>query len=90
MRRGISIALVLFGLAMVVSGIQKLFSPADDVFYVPHVINSFIFALLVFVHLGLNRKSIAQHFRGLGRWWLLVGLGLAAVIVVGIIPLFIS
>ena len=90
MRRGIGIALVIFGLAMVVSGIQKLFSPADDVFYLPHVINSFIFGLLVFVHLGLNWEPIGRYFKGLGRWWLLVGLGLAAVIVVAIIPLFMS
>ena len=90
MRRGIGIALVIFSLAMVVSGIQKLFSPASDRFYPPHVIISFIFALLVFAHIRLNRKSIARYFKGLGRWWLLVGLGLAAVIVVGIIPLFMS
>lgn len=90
MRRGISIALVIFGLAMLVSGIQKLFPPADDRFYLPHVINSFIFAVLVCVHLWLNRKSIVRYFKGLGQWWLLVGLGLAAIIVVGIIPLFIA
>jgi hypothetical protein len=89
MRRGISIALVIFGLAMLVSGLQKLFPPANDIFYRPHVVMACIFAVLVCVHLGLNRKSIARHFKGLGRWWLLVGLGFAAVIVVGIIPLFI-
>ena len=90
MRRGISIALAIFALAMLVSGIQKLFPPANDIFYRPHVVISFIFGFLVVVHLWLNRKSIVRYFKGLGRWWLLVGLGLAAIIVVGIIPLFIA
>jgi hypothetical protein len=89
MRRSISIAMVIFGLAALISGLQKLFPPADDIFYLPHVIISFIFAVLVCAHIGLNWKSISRHFQGLGRWWLLVGLGLAAVIVVAIIPLFI-
>ncbi len=89
MRRGIAIAMVIFGLAAVISGIQKLFPPANDIFYPPHVINSCIFGVLVFAHIGLNWKSISRHFKGLGRWWILVGLGYAAVIVVAIIPLFI-
>jgi hypothetical protein len=46
--------------------------------------------VLVCIHIGLNWKSIGRYFKGLGRWWFLVGLGLAAVIVVGIIPLFMS
>jgi hypothetical protein len=90
MRRGIAIAMVIFGLAMVISGIQKFFSPASDVFYLPHVINSCIFSVLVIAHIKLNWKSIGRHFSGLGRWWILVGFGLAAVIVVSIIPLLIS
>jgi len=32
MKRGIAIAMVIFGLAMVVSGIQKLFPPANTFF----------------------------------------------------------
>jgi len=90
MRRGIAIAMVIFGLAAVISGIQKFFPPANDMFYPPHVINSCIFGLLVFVHIGLNSKSIGRHFSGLGRWWILVGFGFAAIIVVGIIPLVMS
>jgi hypothetical protein len=90
MRRGIAIAMVIFGLAMVISGIQKLFPPANTFFYPPHVINACVFAVLVFIHIGLNWKSIARYFSGLGRWWVLVGLGFAAVIMVAIIPLFVS
>jgi hypothetical protein len=90
MRRGIAIAMVIFGLAMVISGIQKFFPPANESFYPPHVINSCIFGLLVIAHIRLNWKSISRHFSGLGRWWILVGFGLAAVIVVSFIPLFIS
>ena len=90
MKRGIAIAMVIFGLAMLVSGIQKLFPPANTFFYPPHVINAIIFAVLVFIHVGLNWKSLAKHFQGLGWWWVLVGLGYAAVIVVAIIPFIIS
>jgi hypothetical protein len=89
MRRGISIAMVIFGLAMLISGIQKLFPPANTFFYPPHVINACIFGVLVIVHIVLNWKQIGRHFSGLGRWWILVGLGFAAVIVVAIIPLVI-
>jgi hypothetical protein len=90
MRRGIAIAMVIFGLAMVISGIQKLFPPASDIFYRPHVVIACIFAVLVIAHMKLNWKQISRHFSGLGRRWILVGFGLAAVIVVSIIPLFIS
>jgi hypothetical protein len=90
MRRGVSIAMVIFGLAALISGLQKLFPPANDIFYRPHVVLACIFAALVIAHIRLNWKSISRHFQGLGRWWLLVGLGLAAVIVVALIPLFIS
>ena len=90
MRRGIAIAMVIFGLAMLITGIQKLFSPASDMFYPPHVIISCIFGLLVVTHIWLNWKSIGRYFQGLGRWWLLVGLGFAAIVVVAIIPLFIA
>jgi hypothetical protein len=90
MKRGIAIAMVIFGLAMLISGIQKLFPPANTFFYPPHVINACIFGVLVIVHIVLNWKQIARHFSGLGRWWVLVGLGFAAVIVVAIIPLFVS
>jgi len=90
MKRGIGIALVIFGLAMLISGIQKLFPPSNEIFYPPHVINACIFGLLVFVHIWLNWKSIGRHFKRLGRWWILVGFGFAAVIVVAVIPLFIS
>ena len=90
MRRGITIAMVIFGLAMVVSGIQKFFPPVNTIFYPPHAINACIFGLLVVVHIILSWKPIVRYFSGLGWWWILVGLGFAAIIVVCIIPLIIS
>ena len=90
MKRGIGIAMVIFGLAMLITGIQKLFSPASDMFYPPHVIISCIFALLVVAHIWLNWNPIGRYFKGLGRWWVLVGLGFAAVIVAAILPVFIA
>ena len=62
----------------------KLFPPFNTTFHPGHVANSFIFGLLVAVHIWLNRKSIARYFTGLRWWWILVGLGLAVVIWVGV------
>ncbi len=84
MRRGISIAMVIFGLLMLASGITKLFPPFDTTFHPGHVANSFIFTLLVVIHIWLNRKPIIRYFKGLKWWWILVGLGLATVIWIGV------
>ena len=84
MRRGISIAMVIFGLIMMVSGISKLFPPFNTTFHPGHVANSAIFVLLVIIHIWLNRKSIVQSFKGLKWGWVLVGLGLAVVVWVGV------
>ena len=80
MRRGISIAMVIFGLATVITGIQKFFPPFDTIFYPPHIITSCIFGLLAVIHIWLNRKPIVRYFKGLRRWWILVGLGVLLVI----------
>ena len=85
MRRVISIAMVIFGLAMVVTGIWKLIAPYNTEFYPPHVINAFIFGVLMFIHIWLNRKPILRYFKKLRWWWILVGLGFAAVVWVGTI-----
>ena len=91
MRRVISIAIVIVGLAMAITGIWKLFPPFDARFFPPHVINSFIFSVLVIIHIWLNRKPIIRYFKGLRWWWILVGLGFAAVVWVGaIMPVFLS
>ena len=85
MRRVIGIAMVLFGLMTALTGIWNFFPPFNTVLYPPHVINSCIFGILAVVHICLNRKPIAQYFKRLGRRWVLVGLGFAAVIWLGII-----
>jgi hypothetical protein len=80
MRRAISIALAVFGLAMLITGIEKLFPPFDEMTFVPHIVNSFIFGVLAVVHIWLNWKALMHYFRRLGWWWGLVGLGFALVI----------
>ena len=79
MRRGISIAMALFGLSIVITGIWNFFPPFNQVFFTPHVINSSIFGVLAALHVWLNRKPIIRHFRELGWRWVLVGILIAAV-----------
>ena len=91
MRRVISIAMVIFGFTMVITGILKLFSPFSDMTFPPHIINSFIFGILAVTHAWLNRKPILRYFKGLRWWWILVGLGFLLVIwSVVIVPILIS
>jgi uncharacterized membrane protein len=89
MRRGISIALVIFGLLTAVAGIWKLFPPANKTVYPPHIIASFIFLILVIIHVWLNRKAILKYFSKLGWKWIWVILGFALVIYYAIMPLII-
>jgi hypothetical protein len=72
MRRGISIALVLFGLMTAIAGIWKLFPPCNEISYPPHIFASFIFLILIIIHIWSNRKAILRYFSGLGWKWLLV------------------
>ena len=85
MRRIMGIAMVILGLAMVTTGIWNLFPPFNTVLFPPHIITSFIFGVLVVIHIWVNWKPITRYFKGLGRWWIPVGVGFAAVIWVGII-----
>ena len=80
MRRGIGIAMVGFGLSMVTTGIWNLFPPFNTTLFLPQVITSCIFGLLAATHIWLNRKPIVRYFKGLRRWWILVGLGFLLVI----------
>lgn len=90
MRRIIGILMVIFGLTAALTGIWEFFSPFNTTFYAPHVINACIFGLLAAVHIWLNRKPVFRYFKGLGWRWVLVGLGLAAIIWLGIImPVFV-
>ena len=85
MRRGIAVAMVIFGLAMVITGIWNFFPPFNTILYPPHIVNACIFGLLAIVHIWLNWKPIIRYFRGLGWWWVLTGLGIVLIIWAGII-----
>jgi hypothetical protein len=80
MRRGIIIAMVIVGLITMLTGIWELFPPFNETFYPAHVANAYIFAVLVLVHVWLDWKRLVRHLKGLGWWWLLVGLGFAEII----------
>lgn len=84
MKRGISIAMVVFGLAAALTGIWQFFPPFRTTFYPPHAISACIFGLLVAVHIWLNRKPLIRYFKRLRWWWIPVGLGFAIAIWVGI------
>ncbi len=50
MRRVISIAMAIEGLIMLLTGIWKLFPPIDPITFVPHIVNSFAFGVLVITY----------------------------------------
>ena len=85
MRRFIGIGMFIFGLSAALTGIWNLFPPFNTITYIPHVISSCVFGVLAIIHVCLNRKSIAQCFKNLGRRRVLIGLGFAAVAWLGII-----
>ncbi len=80
MRRGISIAMVVSGLIVMLTGIWEFFPPFSDVFYPFHAANACIFAVLIIIHVWLNWKPLLKYFKKLGWWWVLVGLGFAEII----------
>ena len=81
MRRGVGIAMVIFGIWAAISGISQFFPPFDTEFDIGHVVSGCGFALLVGTHAWLNQKTIVKYFKGLGRWWILIGVGVAGSIV---------
>ena len=85
MRRGISIAMAISGLGMVLTGIWNFFPPFNTEFFWPHVTNSCIFGLLIIIHVCLNWKPLLRYFKRLGWWWILAGVGIAAITWGGII-----
>ena len=89
MRRGIGIAMVIFGLAAALTGIWNFFPPFKDTFSIPHVIPAFIFGFLAVIHIWLNRRPLLRYFKRLRWWWVLVASGFVYVIWIGIImPIF--
>ena len=87
MRRVTSVALVVCGLFIAITGIWNFFPPFSESFSPGHAIGSVVFAVLCVVHVWLNWKAILKYFKSLGWWWLLVGTGLLATVLVVLIPL---
>ena len=85
MRRVIGIAMVVFGLNMAITGIWNFFSPFNTIIYIPHVVNSCIFAALAITHVILNRKPLLKYFKNLGKRWVPVGILFFLIIWFGII-----
>ena len=85
MRRVISLAMVFFGLATLMTGIWNLFPPFDEKLFPPHIISSFTLGLLAIIHVWLNWRTIIRYVQGLGWWWILAGIGFLLVIWMGII-----
>jgi hypothetical protein len=81
MRRGIGIAMVIFGIWAAISGISQFFPPFDTMFDPGHVVSACGFTLLLCTHVWLNRKTVARYFKGLGRWWILIGVFVAGSII---------
>ena len=80
MRRWMVIAMFILSLAMVITGIWNIFPPFDTMFFPSHVVNSVAFGILAVIHVWLNWKAIVRYFKGLGWWWLLVGLGFLGIV----------
>ena len=85
MRRGISVAMVIFGLGAALTGIWQLFPPFNTGVDPPHIIFTFPFGILMIIHTWLNRKPVLRHFRKLGGWWIVVVIGFLLVIWTGIV-----
>ena len=81
MRRGIAIAMVIFGIWAVISGISQFIPPFDTMFDPGHVVSSCGFATLLGIHAWLHRKPIVGYFKGLGKWWILIGVFVAGSII---------
>ena len=81
MRRVIGIAMVIAGIWAVISGISQFFPPFDTMFDIGHVVSACTFAALLITHVCLNAKTIVRYFKGLGRWWILIGFVVASTIV---------
>ncbi len=98
MRRTISILLVIFGLTLLLTGIRNIPIPCFEQFIqivdqqvgldIWHAGSGGVFAILLIIHVWLNRKPLFRYFRNLGWWWILVGLGFLTVIWLGIVFTF--
>ena len=80
MRRGVSVAMVIFGVWIVVTGIWQVFPPFNTGVEPVHLIPAFCFAVLMIIHVWLNWKPLLRYFKGLGWRWVLIGLGILGIL----------
>ena len=80
MRRGIGIAMAIFIVWSVVTGIWQLFPPYDEGVEPLHIVPAFPLAVLICIHVWLNRKPLVRYFQGLGWKWLWVVLGVLCIL----------
>ena len=86
LRRVITITMVLTGLFTLISGFWNFFPPYDSEFSAGHAVGASVFGVLGVAHAWLNRRPILRYFRGLGWWWVVVGLGFAALVPLLLVP----
>ena len=84
MRRGIGIALVIFGVATAVTGIWQLFPPFTNGVQPVHAIPAISLGILFCIHAWLNRKPLLRYFKGLGLKWGYIALGILIILWMGI------
>lgn len=85
MRRGVSIAMVIFGILSILTGIWQFLPPFEYGHDPLHIAPAFIFGILVVIHVWLNRKPLVRYFKGLGWRWVFVGLGIILILGGGIV-----
>jgi hypothetical protein len=71
LRSIVTIALCILGTWTIISGIVD-----SDV----HIFAACTLAVVICIHLWINRKSFFQRFSGLGWKWMLIGLGILVAI----------
>ena len=86
MRRGISIALILNVIWLILTGIWQLFPPFNKQVDPHHIIPVVLFIILLTIHLWLNRKPIFKYFKGLGWKWVLIAIWIIGIlwVVIGV------
>jgi hypothetical protein len=84
-RRGISLAMLIFGLQAMLTGIWQLFPPFNKQIDPLHMMPAFIFGILLIIHIWLNRKPLFRYFDRLGWRWVFIVLGAIGIIWAGII-----
>jgi hypothetical protein len=73
------------------TGIWQLFPPFNTGVEPHHIIPAFTFAILLLLHVWLNRKPLFRYFQGLGWKWVFIVLGIFGILWTGIgLPIVLS